>query len=53
MRCADRAVTAGLDIFLTNVKVHEASQLRDDVYARIQELPGSGYRSLSAGGRRE
>ncbi|MHB8684999.1 MAG: hypothetical protein ACYC9X_11825, partial [Dehalococcoidia bacterium] len=47
MRCGDRAVTAGLDVFLTNIKVHEAPQLASDVFARIQILPGSGYRSLS------
>ncbi|MHB8516078.1 MAG: hypothetical protein ACYDCT_11940, partial [Dehalococcoidia bacterium] len=53
MRCGDRAVTAGLDVFLTNIKVHEAPQLASDVFARIQILPGSGYRSLSPVKRRQ
>ncbi|MBF6601274.1 MAG: DNA helicase RecG, partial [Dehalococcoidia bacterium] len=53
MRCGDRAVTAGLDIFLTNLKLHEASQLSDDVLGRIQILPGSGYRALPPARRRQ
>ena len=53
MRCGDRAVTAGLDIFLTNIKIHEAPQLRDDVFARIDVLPGSGYRSLPPAKRKQ
>ncbi len=53
MRCGDRAVTAGLDVFLTNIKLHEAPQLASDVFARIQILPGSGYRSLSPVKRRQ
>ncbi len=52
-RFTDRAVTAGLDVFLTNIKTHEASQLRSDVFARIQALPVAGYRSLTPAKRRQ
>jgi ATP-dependent DNA helicase RecG len=51
-RFADRAVTAGLDVFLTNIRIHESAQLRSDVAARIDVLPGSGYRSLPPARRR-
>src|SRR5258708_25965081 len=51
-RFGDRAVTAGLDSFLKNITTHEASQLSSDVFARIQALPLSGYRSLSPAKRK-
>ncbi len=46
-RFNDRAVTAGLDTFLRNITTHESSQLGSDVFARIQQLPVAGYRSLT------
>jgi len=52
-RFNDRAVTAGLDVFLKNVTTHEASQLSDNVFARIQALPSAGYHSLTPPRRRE
>jgi len=38
-RFNDRAVTAGLDVFLKNLTTHEGSQLSSEVYSRIQQLP--------------
>jgi ATP-dependent DNA helicase RecG len=52
-RFNDRAVTAGLDVFLKNLATHEASQLNSDVYARIQGLPVAGYRSLTPARRKQ
>ncbi len=46
-RFNDRAVTAGLDVFLKNLTTHEGSQLSSEVYSRIQQLPVAGYRSLA------
>ncbi len=46
-RFNDRAVTAGLDVFLKNLTTHEGSQLSSEVYSRIQQLPVAGYRSLT------
>ncbi|TAK56078.1 MAG: ATP-dependent DNA helicase RecG [Dehalococcoidia bacterium] len=46
-RFNDRAVTAGLDVFLKNLTTHEGSQLSSDVYSRIQQLPIAGYRSMT------
>jgi len=52
-RFNDRAVTAGLDSFLRNLTTHEASQLSSDVFARIQQLPVAGYRSLTPARRKQ
>ena len=52
-RYADRAVTSGLDTFLRNLVQHEGSQLSSNVYARVQQLPVSGYRSLSPANRKK
>ncbi|HYM14433.1 MAG TPA: ATP-dependent DNA helicase RecG [Dehalococcoidia bacterium] len=52
-RFSDRAVTAGMDSFLRNITTHESSQLGTDVFARIQELPVAGYRSLTPARRKE
>jgi ATP-dependent DNA helicase RecG len=52
-RFNDRAVTAGLDVFLKNLTTHEGSQLSSEVFSRIQQLPVAGYRSLTGPHRRE
>ena len=46
-RFSDRAVTAGLDVFLKNITTHEGSQLGSDVFTGIQRLPVGGYKSLT------
>ncbi len=46
-RFSDRAVTAGLDVFLKNITTHEGSQLSSDVFTGIQRLPVGGYKSLT------
>ena len=51
-RFNDRAVTAGLDVFLRNLTTHEGSQLSGEVFSRIQQLPVAGYRSLTPPHRR-
>ena len=38
-RFNDRAVTAGLDVFLRNLTDHEGAQLGSGVSARIEALP--------------
>jgi len=52
-RFNDRAVTAGLDSFLRNITTHEGSQLGSEVFARIQQLPVAGYRSLTPARRKQ
>ena len=51
-RFGDRAVTAGLDVFLKNITTHEGSQLSSSVFARIQALPVAGYQSLTPAKRK-
>ncbi len=52
-RFSDRAVTAGLDVFLRNIATHEGPQLSGDVYAQLQALPIGGYRSLTPARRKQ
>src|SRR5205085_10624188 len=52
-RFSDRAVTSGLDIFLTNIGLHEATQIAPDVSARMRALPPEGYRALTPVRRRQ
>jgi ATP-dependent DNA helicase RecG len=52
-RFSDRAVTAGLDVFLRNVTEREAAQLSGAVFARVRALPAGGYRAMTPNGRQK